>query len=124
MDGPYDWVPPVYWYGDEKGAAFGFGSKLGAGVGTPELGSLMKFMSPDDMETLWTEPDAGLYHMSNDGSPFHDQSIYNKGPYARYGEPSSIEDYIAKCQMADYEATRAQFEAYSTRQNASRPPLD
>ena len=26
-----------------------------------------------------------------------------------------------KCQMADYEATRAQFEAYSVRQNATRP---
>lgn len=121
MEGPYDWVPPVYWYGDKQGAAFGFGSELGAGVGTPELGSLKKFMSPDDMQTLWTEPEAGLYHMSNDGSSFHDRSIYNKALYARYGKPSSIEDYILKCQMADYEATRAQFEAYSTRQNASRP---
>lgn len=120
MNGPYDWVPPNYWYGDEQGAAFGFGSELGAGVGTPELGSLKKFMSPDEMETLWTEPEAGLYHMSNSGSPFHDRSIYNKGLYARYGKPSSLEDYVLKCQMADYEATRAQFEAYSARQNASR----
>lgn len=121
MDGPYDWVPPNYWYGDKEGAAFGFGSELGAGVGTPELGSLRKFMSADDLKTLWTEPEAGLYHMSTSVSSFHDRSIYNKGLYARYGDPSSLEDYVFKCQMADYEATRAQFEAYSARHNASRP---
>jgi exo-1,4-beta-D-glucosaminidase len=22
-NGPYDWVPPNYWYGDQEGAAFG-----------------------------------------------------------------------------------------------------
>lgn len=85
------------------------------------MGSLKKFLSAGDMETLWTEPDAGLYHMSNNGSIFHYRSIYNKALFARYGKPSSLEDYLIKCQMGDYEATRAQFEAYSTRQNASRP---
>lgn len=121
MDGPYDWVPPNYWYGEKEGAAFGFGSELGAGVGTPELGSLKKFLSQDDLETLWTEPEGGLYHMSGSASSFHDRSIYNKALFSRYGKPSSVDDYVAKCQMADYEATRAQFEAYSARQNASRP---
>ncbi|KAJ5715543.1 Glycoside hydrolase family 2 immunoglobulin-like beta-sandwich [Penicillium malachiteum] len=121
MNGPYDWVPPNYWYGDEEGAAFGFGSELGAGVGTPELSSLKKFMSGDDLVILLQEPDAGLYHMSNNGSSFYTRSIYNKGLFSRYGTPGSLDDYIDKCQMADYETTRAQFEAYSARQNASRP---
>ncbi|KAJ5281978.1 Glycoside hydrolase family 2 immunoglobulin-like beta-sandwich [Penicillium angulare] len=121
MNGPYDWVPPNYWYGDEDGAAFGFGTELGAGVGTPEMNSLKIFMTDSDLEALWKKPDAGLYHMSSNVSSFYDRSIYNKALFSRYGEPSSLEDYIAKCQMADYEATRAQFEAYSTRQNASRP---
>lgn len=121
MNGPYEWVPPSYWYGNEEGAAFGFGSELGSGVGTPEMGSLRKFLSDDDMQTLWTEPDVGLYHMSNKGSSFHDRSIYNKALFSRYGKPSSLEDYVLKCQMADYEAMRAQFEAYSAKQNASQP---
>ncbi|KAJ5467889.1 hypothetical protein N7475_005641 [Penicillium sp. IBT 31633x] len=121
MVGPYDWVPPNYWYNDKEGAAFGFGSELGSGVGTPEIGSLKKFMSDDDLETLWTEPDADLYHMSRYDSQFYDRSIYNKALISRYGKPSSLEDYIMKSQMADYEATRAQFEAYSTQQNATRP---
>lgn len=121
MSGPYDWVPPNYWYGDEEGAAFGFGSELGTGVGTPEYDSLQKFMSNKDLDTLWKEPHMGSYHMSTIVSAFYGRSIYNRGLFARYGMPSSIEDYVTKCQMADYEATRAQFEAYSARQNASRP---
>lgn len=121
MDGPYDWVPPNYWYNDQERAAFGFGSELGAGVGTPEIDSLKRFMSDDDLETLWTRPNASLYHMSRPGSPFNDRTIYNEALISRYGQPSSLEDYIIKSQMADYEATRAQFEAYSTQQNATRP---
>ncbi|KAJ5691792.1 Glycoside hydrolase family 2 N-terminal [Penicillium macrosclerotiorum] len=121
MDGPYDWVPPNYWYGDKEGAAFGFGSELGAGVGTPELHSLEKFMSNADLEALWKEPEADLYHMSRYDSQFYDRSIYNKGLFARYGKPKSLDDYVLKCQMADYEATRAEFEAYSAHQSAARP---
>ncbi|EPS26344.1 putative exo-beta-glucosaminidase [Penicillium oxalicum 114-2] len=121
MDGPYDWVPPNYWYGDQEGAAFGFGSELGAGVGTPELNSLKRFMSDKELERLWTEPKANQFHMSRYDSQFYDRSIYNNALFARYGKPTDLEDYIMKCQMADYEATRAQFEAYSAKQNASRP---
>ncbi|KAJ5885489.1 Glycoside hydrolase family 2 N-terminal [Penicillium taxi] len=121
MVGPYDWVPPNYWYGESEGAAFGFGSELGAGVGTPELYSLKKFMSDGDLDSLWKEPTVGQYHMSSNTSSFHNRTIYNEALFARYGEPTSIEDYVIKCQMADYEATRAQFEAYSIRQNAARP---
>ncbi|KAJ5771424.1 uncharacterized protein N7511_003475 [Penicillium nucicola] len=116
-----DWVPPNYWYGDKEGAAFGFWSELGAGVGTPEMCSLKKFMSDDDLETLWTQPDANLYHMSRYDSEFYNRSIYNKAISSRYGKPVSLDDYVLKCQMADYEATRAQYEAYSTRTNATRP---
>ncbi|EKV06673.1 Glycosyl hydrolase, putative [Penicillium digitatum] len=121
MDGPYDWVPPNYWYHDKKGAAFGFGSELGAGVGTPEMGSLKKFLSDVELETLWKEPNAEQYHMSRYDSQFYDRKIYNKALFSRYGKPSSLEDYLIKSQMADYEATRVQFEAYGARQNATRP---
>ncbi|KAJ5878385.1 hypothetical protein N7455_001850 [Penicillium solitum] len=121
MDGPYDWVPPNYWYNDKEGAAFGFGSELGAGVGTPEMGSLKKFMTDDELETLWKEPNADQYHMSRYDSQFYDRKLYNKALVARYGKPTSLEDYIIKSQMADYEATRVQFEAYGAKQNATRP---
>ncbi|KAH7305888.1 glycoside hydrolase family 2 protein [Stachybotrys elegans] len=125
MEGPYDWVPPNYWYDvegddDRAGAAFGFGSELGAGVGTPELGSLRRFLSEDDMDDLWLNPDKGLYHMSTNVSQFYDRGIYNEGLYERYGAPTSLEDYLMKAQVADYEAIRAQHEAFSSRWSEGR----
>ncbi|KAF7594739.1 hypothetical protein BBP40_008446 [Aspergillus hancockii] len=121
MDGPYDWVPPNYWYGDKMGAAFGFGSEQGAGVGTPEMTSLKEFMSPKDLESLWTEPNKGQYHMSKNDSVFYDRALYNKALFGRYGAPTGLDDYIYKSQLMDYEATRAEFEGFAIRQDASRP---
>ncbi|KAI1548095.1 LacZ Beta-galactosidase beta-glucuronidase [Pyrenophora tritici-repentis] len=123
MEGPYDWVPPNYWYDPygRLGSAAGFGSELGAGVGTPELGSLTRFLSKDDISDLWQAPDKGLYHMSTNTSSFYTRSIYNDALWARYGKPTSLKDYVLKAQMMDYEATRSQFEAYLSRWIAERP---
>ncbi|KAH7180101.1 glycoside hydrolase superfamily [Fusarium flagelliforme] len=126
MEGPYDWVPPVYWYDREPaskrfGSSFGFGSELGAGVGTPTKGSLSKFLTSQDMKDLWEKPNKGLYHMSQNTSQFHDRSIYNKALFKRYGKPTSLDDYLISAQMMDYEATRSQFESWGSQWNASRP---
>ena len=126
MDGPYDWVPPNYWYdtepsADRLGAAFGFGSELGAGVGTPELGSLKKFLSKSEMDDLWKQPNKNLFHMSTNMSSFYNRKIYNEALFHRYGAPKSLDDYLLKAQMMDYEATRAQHEGYSSQWSAERP---
>jgi exo-1,4-beta-D-glucosaminidase len=121
MDGPYDWVPPNYWFDDQQrlGSAGGFGSELGAGVGTPSLASLQRFLSQEDMDDLWKSPEKGLYHMSTNVSSFYTRSIYNDALWNRYGKPTSLEDYLLKSQMLDYEATKSQFEAYLSRWNAA-----
>ncbi|KAK9439786.1 exo-beta-D-glucosaminidase [Metarhizium brunneum] len=126
MSGPYDWVPPNYWYDTESsedrlGAAFGFGSELGAGVGTPEVSSLRKFLTQSEMEDLWKKPDANFFHMSTNTSAFYNRKIYNQGLFKRYGAPTSLEDYIFKAQLMDYEAIRAQHEGYSARWSQVRP---
>ncbi|KAF2827069.1 glycoside hydrolase [Ophiobolus disseminans] len=125
MAGPYDWVPPNYWFDPQQrmGSAGGFGSELGAGVGTPELSSLKKFLSPSDLEDLWKAPNKGLYHMSTSASSFYTREIYNTALWARFGAPTSLADYLAKAQIMDYEATKAQFEAYISRwgQDRDRP---
>ncbi|KAI1132444.1 family 2 glycoside hydrolase [Nemania abortiva] len=126
MDGPYDWSPPNYWYDvepseDRLGAAFGFGSELGSGVGTPELSSLKKFLSKGDQDDLWETPNKGLYHMSTNVSSFYDRKIYNDALWARYGAPVSLDDYLMKAQIMDYEATRSQFEAVSAFWSKERP---
>ncbi|CVL08644.1 related to beta-mannosidase [Fusarium proliferatum] len=112
MEGPYDWVPPVYWFDREptdnrSGSSFGFGSELGTGVGTPTKGSLTRFLTDKDMEDLWKKPNKGLYHMSQNTSQFYDRSIYNKALFAP--------------QMMDYEATRSEFEGWASQWSASRP---
>lgn len=127
MDGPYDWVPPNYWFDtnddgtDRYGSSFGFGSELGAGVGTPELGSLKKFLTKSDMDALWKSPHKGLFHMSNNNSQFYDRKIYNDALFARFGKPTSLDDYLMKAQLTDYEATRSEYEGYSAFWNAKRP---
>ncbi len=122
MPGPYDWVPPNYWYDfdpqaasddDRYGAAFGFGSEQGPGGGTPALSSLRRFLSAADLDDLWRSPGKGLYHMSTAESSFHNRSIFNTALWQRYGAPRSLDDYLLKTQMADYEATRAEFEAFA-----------
>jgi exo-1,4-beta-D-glucosaminidase len=127
MEGPYDWVPPGYFWDvdapaeDRYGAAFGFGSELGAGVGTPEIGSLKRFLSESDLEDLWTQPDKGLFHMSTNVSQFYTRSIYNEGLWKRYGEPTSLEDYLRKAQVMDYETIRAEHEAFAARWSEEHP---
>jgi exo-1,4-beta-D-glucosaminidase len=126
MDGPYDWVPPNYWYDtepseDRLGAAFGFGSELGPGVGTPEISSLKKFLTQGEMDALWKTPNANYFHMSTNTSSFYNRKIYNKALIQRYGAPESLDDYIFKAQVMDYEAIRAQHEGYSARWNQDRP---
>jgi exo-1,4-beta-D-glucosaminidase len=130
MDGPYDWVPPTYWWDGRPGAdgrqgrlgaAFGFGSELGSGVGTPELSSLQKFLTDREIQDLWRNPNKTLYHMSREGSEFTTRTIYNAALWRRWGAPKSLDDYLIKAQLMDYEATRAQFEAYGAMWNGPRP---
>ncbi|KAK2805311.1 hypothetical protein FQN50_006212 [Emmonsiellopsis sp. PD_5] len=121
MDGPYDWVPPNYWYDSQLGAAYGFGSELGSGVGAPELASLKKFLTNQEIEELWTKPDQDSYHLSRNPGRFDNRVIYNGALFARYGKPTSLEDFLIKVQITDYEATRSQFEAYAAKKNADRP---
>lgn len=59
--------------------------------------------------------------MSTNVSQFFDRSIYNKALYARYGAPTSLDDYLLKAQAMDYEATRSEYEAYSAHKNNDRP---
>jgi exo-1,4-beta-D-glucosaminidase len=90
-------------------------------VGTPEIGSLKKFLSKSDLDDLWTKPQKGLYHMSTNVSSFFDRHIYDKGMFNRFGKPTDLDDYLLKAQMMDYEATRAEYEGYAIKWNYGRP---
>lgn len=59
--------------------------------------------------------------MSTNVSSFYDRSIYNEGLFERHGQPTSLDDYLVKAQIMDYEATRSQFEGFAARKTDMRP---
>jgi exo-1,4-beta-D-glucosaminidase len=111
MNGPYDWVPPNYWYLDgERGGAFGFNTETGPGPQPPPLGSLERMLPP---EHRWPIDETWSYRAAR--GQFSDIDLYAEALAARYGEPAGIEDFAEKAQLANYEAMRAMFEAFSLR---------
>ncbi|MGW0996034.1 glycoside hydrolase family 2 protein [Streptomyces sp. NPDC002523] len=121
MTGPYDWVPPVYWYAKREGGATGFNSETSAGPDIPTLDTLRRMMTPAELDTLWKNPSAKQYHRSPSAT-FNTLKIYNAALAGRYGAPTGLTDYVRKAQLAQYEAVRAQYEAYGRgATDASRP---
>jgi exo-1,4-beta-D-glucosaminidase len=121
MDGPYDWIPPSYWYADKLGGAFGFDSEVSAGADIPRLEDVQRMLSPQEQEALWKYPDARQYHASADWSTFAVLTPFDHALAQRYGAPKSLADYVAKAQLDNYDNVRAQFEAFNAHMDAAKP---
>ncbi len=108
MRGPYDYVPPVYWYVDTaNGGAYGFNTETGPGPQVPPLESLRK-MLPEDK--LWPINDFWDFHCCR--GMFKTLDRYNEAMDRRLGRPADLEDYLRKAQFLNYEGMRAMFEAF------------
>lgn len=111
MNGPYQWVPPIYWYADkERGGAFGLATEVGPGIAIPPVESLREFLPANH---LWPPDEVWSLHAG--GSDFgwgFDLGIFTQALEARYGRANTLEDYAKKAQLMSYEAQRAMFEAY------------
>lgn len=108
MRGPYDYVPPDYWYIDTTyGGAFGFNTETGPGPEIPVLESLEKMIPKD---SLWPIGSSWLYHAAR--GMFHNLARYNNAMDERLGTPTSLQDYERKAQYLNYEGMRAMFEAF------------
>jgi exo-1,4-beta-D-glucosaminidase len=111
MNGPYQWVPPIYWYGDTRGGAFGLATEVGPGIAIPPVESLRKFLPPSH---LWPPDEVWSLHASGGDAPSgFDLKIFTEALEERYGRANTLEDYTEKAQLMSYEAERAMFEAYS-----------
>ena len=109
MNGPYEYVPPVYWFEDKKlGGAFGFNSETGPGPQIPPLESIKKMM-PE--EYLWP-PDNDMWNFHSGRKDFNSVGVYLEALNKRYGEPENIEELAMKAQLMNYEAIRPMFEAF------------
>jgi exo-1,4-beta-D-glucosaminidase len=111
MDGPYWWIPPNYWYQNQLGGATGFASEIGSGPAIPELTTLQKYLSAQEIDDLWRNPAKPQYHLAKK-EVFSTLAIFSEALAKRYGRPKDLDDFLRKAQLANYEANRAQFEAY------------
>lgn len=115
MLGPYDYVPPVYWYVDTKlGGAYGFNTETGPGPQVPPLESI-KRMIPE--EYLWPINKVWDYHCGR--NEFNTLNKFLKAFNNRYGEANSLEEFAMKSQISNYEAMRPMFEAFGVNKHNS-----
>jgi exo-1,4-beta-D-glucosaminidase len=121
MAGPYSWIPPAYWYADQLGGAFGFDSEVSAGASIPLVEDLKRMLSPQELEALWKYPQTRQYHASAAWSIFATLEPFDTALAQRYGAPKSLEDYVAKSQLENYDNVRAQFEAFNAHMDAAKP---
>ena len=137
-EGPYDWVPPSYWYdtshsdfADDSsltnvGGSWGFDSEQSAGDTVPTLDSIRRFMSADEQKQLWTNPTYNQYHANweTDTSGYSFGTLFNFDTALtnRYGSWSSLEQYVEEAQVQDYENVRSQFEAFLAHSTNAESP--
>ncbi|HEX4308938.1 MAG TPA: glycosyl hydrolase family 2 [Acidobacteriaceae bacterium] len=109
MSGPYDYVPPSYWYVDQhNGGNYGFNTETSPGPAIPSLASRQKFLSDPD---AWPPTADWSYH--NGGGEFTTLKVMDEAIAAMYATPSSAADYERMAQTMAYDSERAMFEAYS-----------
>lgn len=109
MNGPYEYVPPVYWFEDQKlGGAFGFNSETGPGPQIPPLEGIKKMMSAPH---LWPADNA-MWNFHSGRKDFNTMKVYLTALENKYGKPGNLEDLAAKAQLMNYEAIRPMFEAF------------
>jgi exo-1,4-beta-D-glucosaminidase len=109
MNGPYDYVPPSYWFEDKtRGGAFGFNTETAPGPQIPVRESLERMLSADH---LWPIDDMWLYHTAR--KDFHNLTRYNEAIDARFGKPENLADYERKAQLLNYDCMRAMYEAFN-----------
>lgn len=113
MLGPYDYVPPIYWYQDTQlGGAYGFNTETGPGPQVPPLASLKRMFPEKD---LWPRDKADWeFHCGR--HEFGKLDTYQSAFERRYGPCASIEEYALRAQAMNYEAVRAMYEAFGVRQ--------
>lgn len=110
MNGPYEYVAPVYWYADKvNGGAFGFNTETGPGPQIPVKESILEMIPADK---LWPLNDTWNYHCTHSTQAFNKLDVFNKALFSRYGEASGLDEYIMKSEVQSYEALRPMFESF------------
>ena len=109
MLGPYEYVPPVYWYTDNHlGGAYGFNTETGPGAQVPPIESIKKMLAPEDINKINEE--GWQYHCGR--NQFKDLTTFLDSYNQRYWETGNAEQFAFDVQISNYEAIRAMYEAF------------
>jgi len=109
MSGPYQYVPPMYWYTDTKaGGAYCFNTETSPGPAIPPVESLRRMLPSNH---LWPIDEYWNYHCGE--GAFKTLNIFTEALNNRLGEATNVNDYAKKAQVMTYDGERAMFEAYA-----------
>jgi exo-1,4-beta-D-glucosaminidase len=114
MTGPYDYVPPEYWYLDDGkkhenyGGAWGFNTETSPGPAPPIASSIRRTLDKKD----WWPIDAAWNYHAGLGK-FAQLDHFTEAMNATYGPADSLSAYAMQSQLLAYDSERAMFEAYS-----------
>jgi len=113
MNGPYEYVAPVYWYYDTiNGGAFGFNTETGPGAQIPVMESIKRMIPADQ---LWPLSKAWDFHCTHSKEGFNTMDVTSGMIDNRYGNSSGLDEFLLKADAQGYEAMRAMFEAFRAR---------
>jgi exo-1,4-beta-D-glucosaminidase len=133
MNGPYAWVPPIYWLQSASlgayGGAQGFSTEISPGAAPLTLESWLRTVDEAD---VWSNADGGegsamwRNHCGNPHGLFRSLSWFTAHLEPRYGAvPSALDgmeaarQYLLRAQAAAFESHRAMFEAYRINQGVA-----
>jgi len=110
MTGVDRWHPPSYWFDPQYPASSGSSAEYGDNEVIPPFVSLQKFIPKDK---LWPINEYWYFHAgAHEGA--NQLTTIRRVVDRRYGPSASAEEFARKAQLAHYETTRAQFEAWSS----------
>ena len=75
----------------------------------PQIESVKKMISPED---LWPVGKAWNSLCTVAGEGMHNTGVIWEAVSGQYGEPSTVEEFVARAQAADYTGTRGMYEAF------------
>lgn len=108
MNGPYSWRSPAFWFDPNNVNAKGSVLEEGNNEIIPILSTMEKFL-PED--SRW--PFNKVWEMHAGSAPGNKKlEGIHKVIAKRYGGADNLADFVGKAQLAQYESTRALFEAY------------
>lgn len=108
MNGPYTWRAPVYWFLPDNPVATGSCAEEGNNEAVPLLSSVQKMLG----DKAWPFSDAWAVHT---GSMNSQMGATRKVIERRFGGADSLEDFVTKAQIAQFEGARAHMDAYGAR---------